>query len=161
MLEFSINLKFKVPASAVYEAIASTDGPRHWWTKFAKCTDRIGKVSHFPFPKAGFFADMLIVKLIPNELIEWECVDSMHPVESGWADLKDWVGTKLRFEISAKGNGACTLDFSHVGLTPDLGCYEACNSAWHYYLNESLRTYIETGHGMPYKEDSEDNIKRI
>ncbi len=34
---------------------------------------------------------------------------------------------------------------SHVGLTPEIECYEKCSSAWGYYVNTSLRQLIEGG----------------
>lgn len=101
---------------------------------------------------------MKITKLEPNKLVEWECVDSRHPKDSGWSDLRDWVGTKIRFEIDAAGPYSSRLNFVHFGLVPKLECYKSCEIAWAYYLNVSLRDLLEKGKGKPYNDDSEDNI---
>ena len=60
----------------------------------------------------------------------------------------------MRFEIHEEGADRCRLVFEHVGLTANLDCYETCNSAWSWYLNQSLRSYLETGDGKPYGNDS-------
>ena len=157
---FTFTISVDAPASVLYEAISGAEGPKHWWTKFARCTDRVGEISEFPFPQAGFFAAMKIRRLEPSRLVEWECVEQVHSKETGWADLHDWQGTTVRFEIEPKGDGASTLRFEHVGLSPVLECYETCDSAWRYYVGDSLKAYVETGQGKPFADDSEDNIRR-
>lgn len=151
MDDFEVVIEFDASPEVLYQAIASRDGPRRWWTRFAETREKVGEISDFQFPGAGFFAKMKIVALEPPMLVEWECVDSRHPEESGWSDLTDWVGTSVRFEISPREAGGSTLHFTHVGLTPRLECYESCESAWFFYL-KSLKQYVETGEGEPYDE---------
>lgn len=152
MDDFKLELKLNAPAADVYDAIARKDGPTNWWTRLSEVSEEVGGVSRFKFPKADFFADMKVLTLEPNRLIEWECVDSKHAENSGWSDLRDWVGTKVRFEIVPNGSHASTLKFTHVGLIPKLECYNSCDSAWRYYLNESLRSLVEKGEGKPFED---------
>lgn len=155
-----MKIPMQAPASKVYGAIADADGPSHWWTKFARGTARIGEVAEFPFPQAGFYAAMKIRTLEAERLVEWECVEQVHNDDTGWADLSDWEGTTIRFEVEPKGAHASVLHFEHVGLSPVLECFETCDSAWRYYLGESLKAYVETGTGKPFDDDSENNIER-
>lgn len=41
------------------------------------------------------------------------------------------------------------MRFSHIGLTPEIECYEKCSSAWGYYINTSLKQLITTNEGAP------------
>ena len=59
-----------------------------------------------------------------------------------------WDGTDVVFEIADKG-GKTELRFTHVGLTPDVECYDACRKGWTHYVRESLKRRIETGKGAP------------
>jgi hypothetical protein len=39
--------------------------------------------------------------------------------------------------------------FTHIGLVPEYECYEACNQGWTHYIQNSLKSLIETGKGLP------------
>lgn len=155
---FTLDLTFKAPVDQLYHALASKEGPRAWWTEFCETSDTVGGVSKFRFPKAGFFAHMQIADLKENELVEWNCVDSRHPKDSQFSDLRDWVGTTIRFRCEPIDETTSRLRMEHVGLTPEQDCYETCRSGWSHYLGHSLRSLLETGRGKPYADDSEDNI---
>lgn len=146
-------LELNAPPRDVYEAIASADGPKHWWTAHAEVDAREGGRAHFPFDDAGFHATFEIAKLEPARLVEWQCVDSKHSESSGWSDLTEWAGTTVRFEIEPTETG-CRLTFTHVGLTPRLECHDVCRSSWRKYLDESLRGYVEKGEGTPFRNKS-------
>lgn len=157
---FTMTIPIEASAGKVYHAIADKDGPSNWWTRFARGTDRVGEISEFPFPQAGFYAAMRVLTLEPESLVEWKCVEQVHNEDTGWSDLHDWEGTTIRFEIEPRGESSSQLRFEHVGLAPVLECYETCDSAWRYYLVESLKEYVEHGEGKPFDDDSEDNIQR-
>lgn len=159
MSHLRMTLRFNAPVSRLYEALSSREGPRGWWTRFCEVSEEVGGVSRFRFPAAGFFADMRVTRLEPGQLVEWECVDSRHPPHTGWGKLDDWIGTTVRFRVGGRGGRASTLEFEHQGLTPDLECFDACESGWSFYLNQSLRSYLERGSGQPYADDSENNIR--
>lgn len=149
----------RAPAQKVYHAIADKDGPTNWWTRFAQCSDYEGGVSEFRFPQAGFYAAMQVKNLTTPWVIEWECIKQVHNKDTGWSDLNDWEGTLIRFEVEPIDEDNCVLHFEHRGLLPKLECYETCDSAWRYYLGESLKSLVETGQGMPFNDDSENNIQ--
>lgn len=155
---FTLDIAFDAPVDQLYRAVASKNGPAQWWTKFCQTGDSVGDVSIFRFPQAGFFANMEITNLKQNELVAWKCVDSRHPKDAPFSDLRDWVGTTLRFLFSPVDDKRSKLRFEHQGLTPNRDCYESCKSGWTYYLGDSLRALVETGQGKPYTDDSEDNI---
>jgi uncharacterized protein YndB with AHSA1/START domain len=63
--------------------------------------------------------------------------------------LTDWVGTTVRIKTRA-AVGGCDVTFQHEGLTPQLECYDMCRAGWDQYV-PSLRDYIQTGTGHPYR----------
>jgi hypothetical protein len=42
---------------------------------------------------------------------------------------------------------------AHRGLVPEFECFEACSSAWGFYVNGSLKRLITTGRGEPNPEE--------
>jgi len=63
-------------------------------------------------------------------------------------DKTEWNGTKVTFEIAKKGDKT-EVRFTHVGLNPDVECYDDCSKAWGSYINGSLRNLITKGKGQP------------
>ena len=54
---------------------------------------------------------------------------------------------EITFEISEKGAKA-EIRFTHLGLVPQVECFNACSNAWGFYINGSLRSLIATGKGQ-------------
>jgi hypothetical protein len=75
--------------------------------------------------------------------------DSKHPESSSLVDLSDWIGTRIRFDLCEIPGGRSRLRFTHAGLKLK-ECLGACTSAWSFFLNDSLRGYLETGSGKPH-----------
>jgi hypothetical protein len=78
-------------------------------------------------------------------------MDSRHDAGTGYSDLADWIGTRIRFEVQDLGNGKSRLAFTHFGPN-ELECISACSSGWSFFLDESLRGYLETGRGQPWAQ---------
>jgi uncharacterized protein YndB with AHSA1/START domain len=149
--DFSMKLTYAAPASKLYEQFSTQEGIRNWWTRTCELEERVGGVGSFQFPKAGFYATVRIDRLEPGRCVEWICTDSKHPESSGFDNLRDWIGTRLRFEVEPIGGDKSRLVFTHAGLAP-LECFGVCSNSWSYYLNDSLRDYLEQGGGKPYKD---------
>ena len=52
------------------------------------------------------------------------------------------------FEIWENEN-ATQINFTHVGLIPEVECYENCKKGWNFFIGESLRKLITEGQGQP------------
>jgi hypothetical protein len=68
------------------------------------------------------------------------------PAAVGWSCTahtrdQEWTGTKLRFELTERGPGACSLDFRHIGIPRDVVA-----DGWDHFL-ASLTAYAEHGQG--------------
>lgn len=156
--DFKISVPINASAERVYKAVGSSEGPAGWWTKFCRVGSQEGDEAEFRFPAAGFFAKFRIARLEPPRLVEWECIDCLHPEQTGWSDLREWTGTTVRFEIEAVTEEVSRLRFTHVGLNDRLECNDTCRTTWAMYVGESLRGLVEHGEGRPYTDDSVDRI---
>ena len=63
-------------------------------------------------------------------------------------DTGEWTGTKLVFELEPKGEGT-QVRFTHLGLVPEVECFDICTDAWTGLIQGSLKNRIETGVGDP------------
>src|SRR6187402_2695306 len=87
---------------AVYDAIATLDGLRGWWTEDTTGSSDVGGVILFRFGPGDI--GMKVVELVPGELVRWEVVGG--PAE--------WIGTHIEFRIAQDGDYTIVL-FSHTG----------------------------------------------
>ena len=147
--DFRLAYEFVAPADKVYQQFATQAGVRNWWTIFCEMEERVGGRASFRFPSSDFFAVARITRLDPGRAVEWEVTDSKHPANSGFVDLQDWVGTRIGFEMEPITPERTALRLTHYGLAPK-ECFGGCASAWAFFLNQSLRGYLEAGAGQPH-----------
>src|SRR5262249_46150052 len=86
-----------------------------------------------------------ITEFVPGEKVVWHVVDGYIQFSE---DPKEWVGTDITFEIARRGDQT-EVRFSHVGLVPEVECFDQSSSAWSFYINSSLRNLIAHGTGGP------------
>jgi len=146
--DFELSYIYDGPALAVYNALTTQVGIRGWWTECCVINPTEKSLAVFAFPYGNFFAVMKILTLKKNKLVEWKCTECQHDAKSGFRDLHDWVGTKISFQLKARGPRETQLIFTHHKLGT-LECHGACASIWAYFLGQSLRQMLRTGRGMP------------
>jgi uncharacterized protein YndB with AHSA1/START domain len=136
-----IEIELAAPPSRVYEAIATADGVRAWWTD-GTFAEEVGGVGRLTFG-AGW-TEMRVEKLVPEREVEWGCVGQ--EIEH-FDPTDEWVGTRVHFHLTPLDGGERTrLAFAHEGLA-GLGCEEMCAKGWDHYIRTSLRGLVESGRG--------------
>lgn len=115
-----------------------------WWAKnFLGKAEKLN--DKFTIRFGDTFVDFTIVELVPNKKVVWKVNDSCLP----WLhDKKEWNDTEVVFEILPTGNST-KIDFTHVGLVPEIECYERCERGWTRFATISLPNFINTGKGLP------------
>lgn len=88
-----------------------------------------------------------ITEAIPGKKVIWLVTDCNLP----WLkDIKEWKDTEVVFEISEE-NGVTKINMTHVGLTPEVECFENCQAGWNHYIQKSLFKFMEEGQGILQK----------
>lgn len=88
-----------------------------------------------------------VIEVIPNKKIVWLVTDCFF---SWYKDKSEWKNTKIVFAISEE-KGKTKIDFTHIGLTPQMECYDDCVYGWNFYIGKSLPNLLESGKGNPYE----------
>lgn len=93
---------------------------------------------------------MHIEALHPFTEVRWSVTDAQL-IAPGLTRTNEWIGTTIVFQLTPQSGKVTQLQLEHVGLTPQIECYEICSQGWNQFLG-SLKTYVETGKGSPYVE---------
>lgn len=128
---------FTSSPDAVFNALASAEAVSKWWVSATGDGAAGGEIT-FDFGEGP-----LVVRVD----------EATRPTHVQWtplvcAPVEDWIGTTIRFEIAPSGDGGSVLHFRHIGLTPQLECFEMCHLGWTTYL-ASLVSYVDRGEGHP------------
>ena len=140
--DYSTRYTVRESPADVYAAVLDV---RSWWTgEIDGRTDEVGARFTYRHPPQHRSVQQ-VVELDPLRRVVWRVSDS----DLTFAHEPDeWTGTEIVFDI-APAVGGTELRFTHVGLVPDVECFEACSTGWSHYVNGSLRSLITTGAGLP------------
>lgn len=127
------------------EAFAAIVDVRGWWSgEIDGRTDKLGEEFTYRYEDVHF-SRQRITEFVPGQRIVWRVLDAYLNFTE---DPDEWVGTEVTFEVSRKSDQT-EVRFSHVGLVPEVECFDKCSNAWGFYINNSLRHLITTGQGQP------------
>ena len=143
---FTTTLSVEATPDGAYAAINDVRG---WWSQDVDGrTDTVGAVFAFRGNLEGrnvHRAQIEVAELVPGERVVWHVVDNWMGFIQ---DQSEWKDTRIVFDISPTAAGA-QIGFTHVGLVPAYECYDVCFNAWTFFIQDSLRALIATGHGQP------------
>lgn len=146
MSDFTRTVRVACTASDAFAAL--TLGIERWWSRaFEGRADRVG--SEFTVRFDETFKTFRVVELDRDAGVVWLCVAS-HLDLTGLTHTSEWDGTRVRWALRPDGD-ATVIDIAHHGLTPALGCHEACTLGWDQFLTNSLLPCLETGEGRPFE----------
>jgi uncharacterized protein YndB with AHSA1/START domain len=124
---------------AVYEALATLEGLRGWWTEDTTGSTDLGGVILFRFGPGDI--EMKVVELRQNELVRWEVVGG----------ATEWIGTHVEFRVAQDADYTIVL-FGHTGWAEPVEFMYHCSTKWASFLL-SLKELVETGSGRPAPHD--------
>lgn len=126
----------------VFDAINNVRG---WWSgEIEGETRKLGAEFTYRY-RDLHYSRQRITDLVAGKRVVW------HVEEAELSFLKDkqeWKGTDIVFDIAEQGDKT-KLTFTHVGLEPDIECYETCSDAWGTLVRGNLRQLIATGEAQP------------
>jgi hypothetical protein len=138
---FHTFITVNVPQREVISKINRVD---KWWAKdFSGKAEKLN--DKFTIRFGSTFVDFEISELVSNKKVVWKVTNCFLP----WLKNKtEWNNTVVVYEVSS-ANGSTKINFTHVGLVPNLECYEQCENGWTRFVTVSLPKYLETGVGLP------------
>ena len=140
--EYTIQLTVDASAHDVFKSISNVAA---WWTDDLKGnSQKLNDVFTVQFADMHVSTQKLI-ELIPDKKIVWLVTDSNL---SFIQDKNEWTNTNIVFDITRKDNKTY-IQFTHVGLVPDIECYKDCTKGWDYYIKGSLFKLLTEGKGTP------------
>lgn len=132
-------------AQSPEEVFAAILNVRAWWTGDVDgSADEVGAEFTYRHPPQHYSLQR-VVELEPSRRVVWRVTDSHLSFTS---EPAEWTGSEIAFDIVPTSSGT-ELRFIHVGLVPDVECFDACSTAWLHYINGSLRSLITAGEGLP------------
>jgi len=142
--DYTATILVKASARKTFDAINHVE---EWWSENIEgSSEKLNDVFTIHFGEA--FVEMKIVEFVPDKKVAWDVTDCyLH----WFADKKEWKGTRIIFEMTAAGE-LTKIQFTHVGLTPQVECYDNCVKGWDQYAKESLTKLINEGQGLPQKK---------
>jgi hypothetical protein len=129
------------------EAQGAINKVSEWWTKnFKGSSNKVDDKFTVRFGET--FVDFKVDEIVPGKKMAWSVTDCyLHWLN----DKKEWNDTKIEWEISGNGK-SIKINMTHVGLVPEIECYNDCRKGWNFYVNESLLKLLTEGMGIPDKK---------
>lgn len=127
------------------EALNRVTRVSEWWSENIKgSSEKPGDIFTIHFAFGDSFV-IKVVEAVPDKRIQWLVTDC----NLTWVkDSKEWKGTRMSFDISPENNST-RITFTHIGLVPEIECYNGCVKGWNQYIKESLLRLLTEGKGKP------------
>jgi len=148
MNDYEQTLAIAASPAAVHAALTSIAGLRAWWTD--DCEGDAAPDGSFTVRFGETEKTMRVEDAGSPSEVRWTCTHA-HLDLGPAARTDEWVGTIIVFRIEPDAGQGARLDFAHLGLTPALACHAVCSAGWQQFLG-SLRAYLETGSGAPFRD---------
>jgi len=149
--DFWRTLVIATEPAALYAALTTPQGLRAWWTRDCDVATEVGGTIALRFGETR--KQFRVEALVPGQAVHWLCTQA-HIALPGLQRRGEWVGTRMVFRLTPAEAGGTRLDFEHIGLRPEIECFEMCERGWDHFL-ASLQACVETGTGTPFKMQTE------
>lgn len=127
------------------EAFEKISRVSEWWSKdFEGKSQKPNDVFTVKF-SSGDMYKVKVSEVLPDNKIIWEFIDTYQ----GWVkNPTEWVGTKIVWEVFPQKDSV-EVKMTHLGLVPELECFDRCTKGWDYLTHEILFKFLDEGKGHP------------
>lgn len=127
-----------------HEVFTSILNVRGWWQgEIDGSSDKLNDEFSYSVPGIHF-SKQKVTEYIPDQKLVWLVTESELNFIS---DKSEWTNTSIVFEVT-EINNKTQVRFTHIGLAPEVECYDACSNAWRDLIQKSLVSLITTGKGV-------------
>lgn len=145
MEHYHNSISLNTTATTLYNAL-SLEIPLWWSAQYE------GKAQHAGDVFTVRFGDLvhktIVVSAVSlNSSVTWQVKDSLIAIPD-LLNQTEWIGTTIQWNIRSTDSGVI-LNLTHIGLHPDVECYDICSTGWQQFTN-SLKRFVETGVGTPF-----------
>lgn len=148
MENYTATVTINATASQLFNAL--TKEIPLWWTEmFEGSAAEVGSSFTVRFGE-NVFKTIRVEELVLDTKVVWYVEDSLINIAE-LNNQKEWIGTTIVWKIQEEDDNA-VLKLTHIGLNPEIECYEICSSGWQQFTN-SLKLYLQTGAGTPFKRN--------
>jgi hypothetical protein len=152
--DFTTTISVDQSPEEVFDAVTDVRG---WWSaEIEGSTSKLNDEFIYHY-KDVHRCKMKLVEVVPGKKVVWLVMENYF---SFTKDKREWIGTKVVFEISQQDKKTC-LRFTHQGLVPEYECYSACVNGWTQYIQHSLLSLITTGKGQPNSKEKAYTIHEV
>ena len=133
-------LQVKADTQKAYNAVATPEGIRAWWSKDSQVGTAVGQPVVLQFNKPDMTAVMKfdVTDVQPGRRVEWTCKENTNPI---------WPGSKLEWAVEPAGSGS-TVRFRHEGFSDGGPPYDMTVEGWQFFI-DSLKAYLDGGTPTP------------
>ena len=136
--DFTTTIVVNQTPKQVFNAI---NNPQAWWSGEIKgSTGKLNDEFTYRY-KELHFSKQRIVEMIPDQKVVWLVTESKINYAE---DKREWTDTKISFEISEQDNKT-QLRFTHLGLVPEIECFDSCSNSWSQLIQQGLFSLITSG----------------
>jgi hypothetical protein len=136
--DFTTTIVVNQTPKQVFNAIKN---PQAWWSgEIEGSADKLNDEFTYRY-KDFHLSKQKIVEMIPDQKIIWLVTESQINYAE---DKREWTDTKISFEIFEQDNKT-QLRFTHLGLVPEVECFDSCSSSWTQLIQQGLFNLITTG----------------
>ncbi len=138
MADIYHDFPIKADPARVFEAVATSAGLDHWWTKRSRGQPAVGSEYELDFGPAHQWRAR-VSRCDPGRAFELE-MTTAHP---------DWTGSRVGFELEPTAHGT-QVHFRHVGWPEPNEHYRVSTYCWAMYLRV-LKRHLEFGENVEYE----------
>ena len=118
-----------------------TEEISNWWGNMDNTVQKEGDIFTVSWGEPWY--KFKVLEFTPFSIITWKCIDCNQIIGSLKDVEKEWIGTKLQWEIKTIKGKEVEVSLIHQGLIPEFTCYKVCSSAWDNFIGNSLKNYLE------------------